>query len=566
MKPLLEYFEQLKNIAEGLGDKEVLASVLEAMNSYQERKFIVAAVGEFKRGKSSLLNAILGIEIFPVGVLPLTSVITMAEHGEDGKAEVYFSDGRTATIELKEIPAYVTEEGNEGNRKGVRAVLVEVDSPLLKTGMRLVDTPGIGSVISENSAVAKEFIPHVDVALAVSGYEPPITGEELDILRKLSKEASRIVIVLNKNDLAGDKAREAIHSFTLAALRRNEIRADEIVSSSSLAPSADDGVARLRKLLAELCGGSSEEIIREAALRNIRRAASSLLQAAELHSFALKEPGAAIDKKLRDFHESVADLDIWIIAAKKRAEKAFRIDENRLDELASELREEAEKELAASDYKVISKSKIIRAAKEKAKAIAKSKIERFRKQAEDYLAEIDAGRLAALQKEFDDIRRRIHKAGAESFGVSFSESFSDPFRMETAKLVLDFSEKGIALDLSFLVDRIFNAVATRTAVYKRAEAEAGRMLKDWLRENFGRISQRFVNELDSLTRHRNSAFEEGLRETARRISRAVENGRELKRKSEIDTAPELLRLEGMKTRLLGVLNECGLLEKEMDHT
>lgn len=330
MKPLFETFLELRTIAGTLDEKSLSASTDEALINYQEHKFIVAAVGEFKRGKSSLLNSILEKPLFPVGVLPLTSVITMAEFGEDEKAVVYFHDGTSRQIDGSAVADYVTEEGNRSNELNVRAALLEINSPLLSSGMRLVDTPGIGSIISENSAVAKQFIPHIDVALAVLGYEPPITGEELELLRKLQQEASRIIVILNKNDLPGVKAREAIEKFTEVSLKKNGIIADEIISVCSLTQSGhnpDEGVARLTRILAGLSEKSSESIIKESARKSIRRIASALFQVVELRIFSLLEPAATIEKKLKDFNDEVADLDIWVTAAKTKAEKKFKIDE-----------------------------------------------------------------------------------------------------------------------------------------------------------------------------------------------------------------------------------------------
>jgi ribosome biogenesis GTPase A len=112
----------------------------------------VACVGQFKRGKSTLLNALVGQEVLPSGVVPVTTVPTILRSGERLEARV-----RTEAAEWQAIPAgaveeYVSEEKNPQNAKGVAAIEVFLPSPLLSTGMCLVDTPRLGSVFAANAA------------------------------------------------------------------------------------------------------------------------------------------------------------------------------------------------------------------------------------------------------------------------------------------------------------------------------------------------------------------------------------------------------------------------------
>lgn len=78
----------------------------------------------------------------------------------------------------------VSEEHNPANEKGVTGAEVFVPSSLLATGLCLVDTPGIGSVSAANSAATREFLPRVDAAVLVVGADPPISGEELALVRE----------------------------------------------------------------------------------------------------------------------------------------------------------------------------------------------------------------------------------------------------------------------------------------------------------------------------------------------------------------------------------------------
>ena len=119
-----------------------------------EGRFHVMVVGEFKRGKSTLVNALLGVEVLPTGVLPLTAVMTEVVHGDEARSRRGF-DGVSFGIGLDELADYVTEAGNPGNERGVERVEVRVPASVLASGVVLVDTPGLGSIHLHNTEVGR---------------------------------------------------------------------------------------------------------------------------------------------------------------------------------------------------------------------------------------------------------------------------------------------------------------------------------------------------------------------------------------------------------------------------
>jgi len=103
--------------------RQDFANALSAvLGKLSENRLNLAVLGEFKRGKSTLINALLGRPLLPMAVVPLTSVITVVEYGEALRVEARFKDGRKETIPLETIPAYVTERENPKNEKGVEQV------------------------------------------------------------------------------------------------------------------------------------------------------------------------------------------------------------------------------------------------------------------------------------------------------------------------------------------------------------------------------------------------------------------------------------------------------------
>src|SRR2546421_5760006 len=119
----------------------------------------VAVIGEFKRGKSTLINALLGEDVLPTGITPVTAVPTLVRFGPAARAVSHRTDGSAAPLPLAQLPDYVTERRNPGNRKHLREVVVEHAAPLLASGLVLADTPGTGSVHRHNTETTTAFFP-----------------------------------------------------------------------------------------------------------------------------------------------------------------------------------------------------------------------------------------------------------------------------------------------------------------------------------------------------------------------------------------------------------------------
>jgi tRNA U34 5-carboxymethylaminomethyl modifying GTPase MnmE/TrmE len=179
-----------------------------------ENRFNVVVVGEFKRGKTTFVNALLGQPILPTAVVPLTSIVTAVTWGETARAHIRFSDGREEDVLPEELGRFVTERENPKNRLGVERAVLMFPSEELRDGVFLVDTPGVGSVYRHNTDVAREFIPEADVAIFLTSADPPISESERTFLSDVRAETVRMFFVLNKIDyLDEDESREAI-AFT----------------------------------------------------------------------------------------------------------------------------------------------------------------------------------------------------------------------------------------------------------------------------------------------------------------------------------------------------------------
>ena len=113
----------------------------------------------------------------------------------------------------------MTEARNPGNRLGVELARVELDHDLLRVGLELVDTPGIGSIHSHNTEVARGFLPRVDAALCVLDASQPLSEGERELLREVAERVPRLLLVINKIDHLDHADRELAVEFIRSALR-----------------------------------------------------------------------------------------------------------------------------------------------------------------------------------------------------------------------------------------------------------------------------------------------------------------------------------------------------------
>ncbi len=151
-----------------------IPSLLRLLEKLRENRFNLVILGAFKRGKSTLINALLEEAILPTAIIPLTSVVTILGYGENLAIDVLFRDGQKRRISQGDLVDFITEKGNPKNQKGVQEVNITYPSDYLKDGVRIIDTPGVGSVYSHNTEVAYNYLPHVDAAVFVVTVDPPL--------------------------------------------------------------------------------------------------------------------------------------------------------------------------------------------------------------------------------------------------------------------------------------------------------------------------------------------------------------------------------------------------------
>ena len=305
---------RLASLGEELGAPYIADDGRALAARVSEGRFYLACIGQFKRGKSTLINALIGEPVLPVGFIPVTAVPTVIRFGAHPRARVQARDGSWQEIAVSDLNQYVSEEHNPENAKGVTGVEVFVPSALLSTGMCLVDTPGLGSVFTGNTAATQAFIPHIDAALVVVGADPPLAGEELALVEAVGRQVQNLILVLNKADRTTDAEREAAVGFTQKVLEKRlkhsagpvfEVSAADQLENRG--PERDWG--KLVAALAHLVQGSGRQLIQEACERGVQRLSEQLLAIITEEREALKRPIEESERRIAVMRETIAEAE-----------------------------------------------------------------------------------------------------------------------------------------------------------------------------------------------------------------------------------------------------------------
>jgi GTP-binding protein EngB required for normal cell division len=167
----------------------------------EDRSFEIAVFGRVSSGKSSLLNTIIGTDILPVGVTPVTAVPTRIIHGEEPSLTVSFADGPAKTFEIQQLGEFATEQHNPNNVKHVTRLTVTIPVSRLSEGVSFVDTPGLGSLATGGAAETLAYLPRCDLGVVLIDAGSTLTEEDVRTIRALQEAAIPAHILLSKADL-----------------------------------------------------------------------------------------------------------------------------------------------------------------------------------------------------------------------------------------------------------------------------------------------------------------------------------------------------------------------------
>jgi Dynamin family len=285
-------------------DREQIESLRERLAAARLR---VLVAGEAKRGKSTLINALLDREVLPVGVTPLTSVATVVRYGDDPRVQVRYADGHEEKHPLTALSDLVTERGNPGNRRHVADVTVYLDAPLLADGVELVDTPGTGSVFERDTATAHAALETMDAAVFVLAADPPVSAAERELQAKVGRLSVTTFTLLNKADYLDEAGLAEATGFTQRILGNALVYP---LSARAALDGGDPGFDAFAADFRSYLAGRRITDLRSSAVARARRIAGSLLDEAALTRRAAQLTAGHAAERVEQFGERLAEAAV----------------------------------------------------------------------------------------------------------------------------------------------------------------------------------------------------------------------------------------------------------------
>jgi len=553
---------RLADFADKLGSDRVREEATALAQRTAEGRFYVACVGQFKRGKSTLLNALLGDRILPTGVLPLTTVPTVVRFGNSRRARVRFEAGTWTDIPPEDLARYVSEELNPENEKQVIGVEVFSPSRLLAQGMCLVDTPGLGSVFSGNTAATRAFIPHIDAGIVVVGADPPIAGDELALVEEIAKQVGELLVVINKADRTSDDERRIAKAFTVKMLQNRLRRSvDSVFEVSAEEHLRNEGperdwrrlVGALQRLVAE----SGRALVQRSAERGFKRLSEELLAMIAEERDALIRPIEESELRIRSLRQTLSEAERSL----RDVRYLFMAEEHRL-----------------SDMFLLQRKAFLAAATPEVKAEFETELKilprhygpRFRRSAL-YQAQLIAERHVRpwLETEQAAAEQEYRKAASRFVGIGneFLQKLSESGVRELSRMpnALD-SDQGFGAPSRFTFEQLLHVARPASPLryladvllgvaqaYGVIEKDGWAFLDYLLEMNSTRVQSDVVNRVQESRGHLEAEIRKLLHEVTRIAERALDRARTAKAEGASAVGAALGRLEQIEGQLRGLI-------------
>ena len=186
---LVADLERLHSLATGLHLDQVARDIEHARSNIANHRFTIAVVGEFKRGKSTFINALLGKEILPSDVAPTSATINRVTYGLKPSVRIVFRNGAEEAVGIGQLVDYVTKltPQAEATAATVKEAIVQYPVPFCKQNVDIIDTPGL-SDDGVMTAVTLEVLSRVDAAILVILATAPFAQTEAAFLEQLLVE------------------------------------------------------------------------------------------------------------------------------------------------------------------------------------------------------------------------------------------------------------------------------------------------------------------------------------------------------------------------------------------
>jgi GTPase Era involved in 16S rRNA processing len=550
------------------------------LDSLRERllhsRLHLAVLGQFKRGKSTFINALLGAPLLPVAVVPLTALPIFISWRPAACIRVQFSDGRRAEELSADDPGivrqflfrFVAEEANPENRLRVDRIDLFYPAPILKDGTVLIDTPGVGSTFRHNTETALEVLPECDAVLFVVSADPPITETELEYLRRVESKSAKIIFVLNKIDYLRPEERDRMADYLRGTLEKHGLWVN---GGAIFSVSARDGLEAkvkvdltewersgmgdvetylARQLTAEKTA-VLERAIRSKTLDVLSQAATEVslrIRTLELPLEDLTSKAQAFENALRSIEERHRTTRDLLAGDQRRLREDLerRIGSLR-NEVSAKLAEVVDDDIAAgSAIRGEPVQRAIAAAMERMFEAARGKF------ANTFAGTVNSA-LLTHQRRIDGVIDIVRQAAAEIFDVPFRQGLeSESFELgEGPYWVTRKIETGLLPDPNRLIDRFLTKDLRARRRRLRLIAGANELIV----RNAENLRWAIVRGIDETFRRAGHTFEERLHDAIATTRAVIQQALARRQNHSVAIGSDLNRLNCAKRKLAKLQEE-----------
>jgi GTP-binding protein EngB required for normal cell division len=529
-----------------------------------QQRLQLAVLGQFKRGKSTFINALLGAPILPTGVVPLTAVAIFIEWGCEPVARVLFNDNRVPETYRSDdahsvrdfLSRFVSEEQNPKNRLDVRRVELSYPAPILEDGTVLIDTPGVGSTFQHNTDAAIEVLPECDAALFILSADPPITEAELHYLERLKTASMRLFFVLNKADyLKGDEQQIAIEFLRKVLLERSlsdcgapifPISARNGLAAKQQGDRAEldrSGIAIIENHLLHYLAAERLEVLQHAIRRKIIGILSQARTDAELQMQTLRIPIEDLASRGVSFGESLRAIEERRLTTGDLLAGDRRRLIGELEDRIQKLREEASVELAS-----LLDEHLFRSPPSNEEQIVKDiipvAIQEFFEQGRDLLVGVFRREvmqaLRVHQQRLDDLVDSVRRTAAELFDISLAPQYgADSFEViEDPYWVTQSINQTLMPNPNRIIDRIVSPATRRARLRVRIMQQAGELII----RNAENLRWAILQGIENTMRNAAATLEERLDQAVAATKGIIDEALVQRRDRSLSVDPEIERL------------------------
>lgn len=205
--------EELQQVSQRVKLQTAAILIDAVADSLLRNTFHIAILGEFKRGKTTFVNSLIGDDLLFTDVLPATAYIHVLEYGENERIEIWYTDGRQEHLPLRKEHLAALSANNNINPESIKFVKIFLNHPLLQDGVVIIDTPGVNDLVLSREDITTSILPYCDAALFLLDAVAPLTRSEAEFLeaKVYHHKLDQILFLLSKSDrLEEDELQEAI--------------------------------------------------------------------------------------------------------------------------------------------------------------------------------------------------------------------------------------------------------------------------------------------------------------------------------------------------------------------